>query len=209
MKKILFTGFEPFGGEKTNPSWDAVSLLPERIGETAIVKVCLPVEYDSVRDLLKEVILREKADAVICTGQAGGRMALTPELIAINYAHSAMPDNAGIIKTEARILPDGPAACFSTLPVRRIAEAMRQAGVPAEVSYSAGAYVCNSTMYHLLNLLADFGREIPAGFIHLPFSSAQAACRAAAVPSLPTELMAKGLEAAAAVVSERISVKQT
>ena len=199
--KILFTGFEPFGGEKINPSWEAVKLLPDRIGKEIIVaRRQIPVEYESVRELLKRALLEEKPDAVICTGQAGGRASVTPEVIAINLADSGAPDNRGIIKTGTRILPDGPAAYFSTLPVREMTEAMQKAGIPASLSYSAGVYVCNTLMYHLMDLLAAGHKEVQGGFIHFPYTCTQAAGRN--VPSLPLEQMVRSLIAAADVVGQ-------
>ena len=149
MKKILFTGFEPFDGAATNPSWDAVSLLPEEIDGCRISRILLPVEYDSVGSLLDAAIAKEQPDAVICVGQAGGRSAITPEMVAINLKDASIPDNAGISYDGVPILEGAPAAYFATIPVKSIAATIREAGIPASVSYTAGTYVCNSLMYHL------------------------------------------------------------
>lgn len=121
MKKILFTGFEPFDGAATNPSWDAVSLLPEEIDGCRISRILLPVEYDSVGSLLDAAIAKEQPDTVICVGQAGGRSAITPEMVAINLKDASIPDNAGISYDGVPILEGAPAAYFATIPVKSIA----------------------------------------------------------------------------------------
>ncbi|MDO4297279.1 MAG: pyroglutamyl-peptidase I [Lachnospiraceae bacterium] len=201
MKKILFTGFEPFGGESVNPSWEAVSLLPDRIGLAEIAKRHLPVEYDTVADLLRQAIEEEQPHAVICVGQAGGRAVLTPEMVAINLNDAAIPDNAGVSHGGETICQDGPAAYFATIPVKAISAGMMEAGVPAAVSYTAGTYVCNNAMYHLLHLLAGEYPEIRGGFIHVPYECGQVLGKSN-MSSLPLPMIAKGLEAAAKVTAE-------
>jgi pyroglutamyl-peptidase len=204
MKKILFTGFEPFDQDRVNPSWEAVSLLPERIGEVTIVKRRMPVEYDTVALLLLQAIEEEKPDAVLCVGQAGGRAKLTPEMVAINLKDASIPDNAGKSFGGEPICKDGPAAYFATVPVKTIAAAMADAGVPAGVSYTAGTYVCNNIMYHLLHLLEEKYPDVQGGFIHIPYSCEQVLDRPSSTPSLPLERMAKGLEAAALAVGKAL-----
>lgn len=200
MRKIVFTGFEPFGGAKINPSWEAVKALPEVCEDFQIIRLLLPVEYDSVKTPLREIIEQEKPDAVLCVGQAGGRTMLTPEFVAINWKDAAVPDNAGVFCEGERIEADGPDAYFATVPVKRMTEAMRAAGVPAGVSYTAGAYVCNSTMYTLLHLLSEFSPETLGGFIHIPFANEQVT-ETPAYASLSLEVMTRGLlEAAKAVM---------
>ena len=196
MKKILFTGFEPFDGAATNPSWDAVSLLPEEIDGCRISRILLPVEYDSVGSLLDAAIAKEQPDAVICVGQAGGRSAITPEMVAIN---------AGISYDGVPILEGAPAAYFATIPVKSIAAAIREAGIPASVSYTAGTYVCNSLMYHLMHLLAQKYPSVIGGFIHIPFDCTQvAASGKTSYPSLPLSTSAEGLKAAALAVGKAL-----
>lgn len=199
--KLLFTGFAPFGGDKVNPSWEAVSLLPERIGDIEIARRQMPVEYDRVGELLREAIAQEQPDAVLCIGQAGGRACLTPEMVAINLNDASIPDNAGVSHAGEPICADGPAAYFATVPVKAIAEEMRRAGVPASVSYTAGTYVCNNIMYHLLRVLEQEYPQVRGGFIHVPFECGQVLERAS-MPSLPLPLIAAGLEAAARVTAE-------
>ena len=205
MKKILFTGFEPFDGAATNPSWDAVSLLPEEIDGCRISRILLPVEYDSVGSLLDAAIAKEQPDAVICVGQAGGRSAITPEMVAINLKDASIPDNAGISYDGVPILEGAPAAYFATIPVKSIAAAIREAGIPASVSYTAGTYVCNSLMYHLMHLLAQKYPSVIGGFIHIPFDCTQvAASGKTSYPSLPLSTSADGLKAAALAVGKAL-----
>lgn len=204
MKKILFTGFEPFGEDTTNPSWEAVKLLPDQAGESVIVKRCMPVEYDRVAKLLRQAVEEEKPDAVICVGQAGGRAVLTPEMVAINLNDASIPDNAGILHGGEPICTEGPAAYFATIPVKAIALGMQRRGVPAAVSYTAGTYVCNNLMYHLLRLLETEYPAVKGGFIHVPYECGQVLGKAN-MPSLPLAVIAKGLEAAA-VTAERLEL---
>lgn len=197
MKKILFTGFEPFGADTINPSWEAVLRLPDEIDGTAVVRYRLPVEYDTAAKLLEAIIEKELPDAVICVGQAGGRSVMTPEMVAINWKDASIPDNRNVRYEGTVIREDGPAAYFSTIPVKAIAAAMREAGVPASVSYTAGTYVCNNLMYHLLFLLEQRYPAVKGGFIHTPYTCEQISERSLTAPSLPLEMMTRGLIAAA------------
>ena len=142
--KILITAFEPFGGETINPALEAVSRLPERIGDAGIVTLRLPVVFGESAEALREAVRRERPEAVICVGQAGGRAGISIERVAINVEDARIPDNAGDQPRDRTIVPDGPAAYFSTLPIREMEKAVRDAGIPAAVSNSAGTYVCNS-----------------------------------------------------------------
>ena len=189
---ILITGFEPFGGQSVNPSWEAVSALPERIGAYRLEKLRLPVEYgEAARRVLAKA--RELSPQVIlCVGQAGGRDSVTPEVIGINLREASIPDNAGAAPAGTPIDPDGPDGIFSTLPVREMAEAIRARGIPALLSYSAGAYVCNDLMYTLLNHFR--GTDTRVGFIHVPYIPAQGS------PCLPQEQLTQALTAAIEVL---------
>ena len=171
MKKLLITGFEPFGGETINPSWEAVLRLPDEINAYRLAKIRIPVVFlEGARRVIDEA-MREEPDVVLCIGQAGGRAAITPELVGINLRHGSIPDNNGNMPQDESILQGGDAAYFSTLPVRRIAEAIQAAGIDARVSYSAGAYVCNDVLY---TLLAHFrGSHTRVGFLHVPYSTEQ------------------------------------
>ena len=171
MKKLLITGFEAFGGEKSNPSWDAVSLLPPEINGYYLSKLLIPVQFGAAAE--KIIIEAEKIrpNVILCIGQAGGRDAITPELVGINIRHSAIPDNVGYQPKDEAIISGGACAYFSTMPVRKISEAIAAAGIPSRVSYSAGAYVCNDVIYTLLNYFET--SQTSVGFIHVPYSTEQ------------------------------------
>ena len=171
MKRLLITGFEPFGGESLNPSWEAVLRLPDVIGDYRLTRLCLPVVFGEAADILLSASAEVKPDAVICVGQAGGRAFITPELVAINLRHADIPDNKGNRPQDEPVIPGGDAAIFSTLPVRRMAEEINGAGIPSRLSYSAGAYVCNDLLYTLLSHYRDTDTRIC--FIHIPYCKEQ------------------------------------
>lgn len=191
MKKVLVTGFEPFGHDTKNASWEAVQKLPDCLGEIAILKAQLPVAYDKVDSCLKELLETRKPDAVICVGQAAGRCAVTPEKVAINWKAGKIADNTGI-KYEGVPICDGADAYFATLPVERIVSELQNASIPAAVSYTAGTYVCNCTMYCLLRQIKN--TQVKGGFIHVPYTCEQAASLSA--PSLPLFMLTKAIEIA-------------
>ena len=143
MKKLLITGFEPFGNEDINPSWEAVLQLPDQINEYQLTKVKLPVLFSDAADFVISAANEIGADVVICVGQAGGRGEITPELVGINLRFAQIPDNNGYKPEDEPINAFGKDAYFSTLPVRKMADAIKKIGIPSKVSYSAGAYVCN------------------------------------------------------------------
>lgn len=171
MKKLLITGFEPFDGQTVNPSWEAVALLPETVGPWKLHKLRIPVEYGEAARLTLEKARELGADAVLSVGQAGGRGAVTPEVIGINLREASIADNAGRLCKGEPIDPEGPDGLFATLPVREMVEAINAGGIPARLSYSAGAYVCNDVLYSLL--LHYRGSDVRAGFIHVPFIPGQ------------------------------------
>lgn len=166
MKTLLITGFEPFDGGTVNPSWEAVSCLPEQIGDFRLCKFPLPVVYGKAPNLLLEKCAQLNPDAVICVGQAAGRDAVTPERIAVNIRAAKTADNEGTLLDGDRIDPEGPAAYFSTCPVEAIRDAIRAAGIPAAVSNTAGTFVCNDVLYSALHHYA--GTSVRCGFIHVP-----------------------------------------
>lgn len=171
MKKLLITGFEPFGGEEINPSWEAVMRLPSELGGYELTKLLIPVVFGVAAEAVMKTADELSPDVILCIGQAGGRNAITPELVAINLRHASIPDNNGNQPNDEQIAEDGPRAYFSTLPVRRIAEKVNALGIPSQVSYSAGAYVCNDTLYKLLSHFD--GSKTRVGFIHIPYSAEQ------------------------------------
>ncbi|MBR3098431.1 MAG: pyroglutamyl-peptidase I [Clostridia bacterium] len=168
LPTILVTAFEPFGGEKTNASFEAVRLLPEELCGFVVRKELLPVVFGMAGEKVVSLVEELKPSLVLCTGVAGGRTAVTPEKIAVNWRQARIPDNEGNQPEAERIDPAGPDGIFSGLPVERIVEELREKGYPAEVSYTAGTYVCNDVFYLLMDHLRKTGLEIPAGFIHVP-----------------------------------------
>ncbi|NJE08432.1 pyroglutamyl-peptidase I [Thermococcus sp. M39] len=192
--KVLVTGFEPFGGEKVNPSWEAVKMLPDVIGNAEIVKYQLPVSFKKVRELLPEIISKEKPEVIILTGQAGGRVNITVERVAINVMDSTKEDNDGYKPEDEPIFEDAPAAYFSTLPIKRIVKALRENKIPAMVSNTAGTYVCNTAMFTALHYIAIHKLNAKAGFIHVPYIPEQVLEKNA--PSMPLEMIKRAIEIA-------------
>jgi len=191
---ILITAFEPFQQETINATMEALSLLPDSVCGHTLIKRTIPVVFGKAVEAVTALVDDLRPEAVICLGQASGRAEVTPERVAINVMDARIPDNAGEQPVDAPIREDGPAAYFSTLPVKTMVQAMKEAGVPASLSNTAGTFVCNDLMYGLLDHLARTGRNIPAGFIHIPATPAQAVERP--TPSLAPETVAKGLAAA-------------
>ena len=171
-KKLLITGFDPFGGENINPSWEAVKLLPDTIGEFEITKIQIPTVFGKAAEMVLSAAEKLCPDVIICVGQAGGRTAITPEAVAINLREARIADNEGNQPVNVPVIYDAPAAYFSTLPVREMVSAVNAAGIPAALSYSAGTFVCNDVMYTLLHHYDKTNTK--AGFVHVPFLPEQA-----------------------------------
>ena len=188
MKKLLITGFDPFGGESINPSWEAVKLLPETIGEYTVYKLQIPTVFGAAAEKLLETAAEIKPDVIISVGQAGGRAAVTPERIGINVRDARITDNAGISPKDEPIVPGGPDGYFSTLPVKAMIAAITEAGLPAAISNTAGTFVCNDVLYTLLHHYA--GTDVRCGFIHVPYLPQQGE------PNLSLEQTAQALIAA-------------
>ncbi len=189
MKKLLITGFEPFGGEVINPSWEAVLRLPSEINGYLLTKLLIPVVFGEAAETVIKAAYEIRPDVILCIGQAGGRSTITPELVGINLRHASIPDNCGHQPKDEPIIVGGDAAYFSKLPIRKIAESINAAGVASSVSYSAGAYVCNDVLYTLLSRYKE--SETRVGFIHIPYSTEQNK-----EPSMDLNLIVKGLTAA-------------
>lgn len=194
-RTVLLTGFQPFGGEQVNPSWQAVSALHgARIAQHRVVARELPVAFGTSLKVLRAALKQTQPSLVICVGQAGGRAQLSLERVAINVDDARIPDNTGSQPVDLPVVDGGPAAYFSTLPIKAMREALRVAGFPAEVSQTAGTYVCNHVFYGLMHgLRARPG--VRAGFIHIPYSPAQASAHAGAA-SLPVETVVQALRIA-------------
>ncbi len=193
--KLLVTGFEPFGGETVNPAWEAVQRLPERIGAWELTKLQVPTVFGSAAECVLSRAQTLLPDAVVCVGQAGGRRAVTPELVAINLQYASIADNRGQQLQDVPCVLGAPNAYFSTLPVRRMAEAIRAAGLPGELSYSAGSFVCNDLLFRLLHRYD--GTQTRVCFIHVPYLPEQAKN---GVPSMQLDDIIRALEAAIAVI---------
>lgn len=187
-KKLLITGFDPFGGEKINPAWEAVQALPEKIGAYRLHKLLIPTVFGEAAHMVLREAEQLQPEWILSIGQAGGRSGITPERIGINMRSASLCDNRGNRPQEQKILPDGPDGIFSPLPVAAMAQAIRDAGIPAWVSDSAGTFVCNDVLY---TVLAAGWR---AGFLHVPWLPEQG------TPCLSLSESVRGLEAAIGVL---------
>ena len=205
--KILLTAFDPFGGEAINPAREVAAALPDRIGGADIIKLWLPTVFGEAGEKVTKAMDDLRPDAVISLGQAGGRKAVTPERIAINLMDARSPDNAGNQPQEQVIEQNGPDGCFSTLPVKAMAAAIREQGLPGEVSLSAGAFVCNDVMYRALRHAAKAMPSTRCGFIHVPYLPEQTAEKPD-VPSLSLADMVRALTAALQVVAEDLAAEK-
>jgi pyroglutamyl-peptidase len=202
MTTVLLTGFEPFAGAASNSSWDAVERVAETwSGDAELVIELLPVTFAGASTSMRELIARHSPDLVIGVGLADGRDAITPERVAINVEDARIPDDDGDQPVDRAIDFGGAAAYFSGLPVKEIAAAIREAGIPSRVSDSAGTYVCNSLMYSTMRAVE--GTDVMAGFIHVPCSPELAA--GTSNPYLEVEDIARGLAIAIEVSLARRS----
>ncbi len=177
QKRLLITGFDPFGGETVNPAWEAVKLLPPQVGAYTLYKLQIPTVFGRAAQQVLETAGELCPQVILCIGQAGKREAVTPERVAINLLDARLPDNHGFQPVDLPILPEGPAAYFATVPVKAMARAICDAGLPGAVSNTAGTFVCNETLYRLLHHFE--GSETRVGFLHVPWLPQQGQ------PSLP------------------------
>ena len=205
--KILLTAFDPFGGETINPAREVAAALPDQIGGADIIKLWLPTVFGEAGEKVTKAMDDLRPDAVISLGQAGGRKAVTPERIAINLMDARSPDNAGNQPQEQVIEQNGPDGCFSTLPVKAMAAAIREQGLPGEVSLSAGTFVCNDVMYRALPHAAKAMPATRCGFIHVPYLPEQTTEKPD-VPSLSLADMVRALTAALQVVAEDLAAEK-
>lgn len=166
MKKILITGFDPFGGSNSNPSELAVALLPERLGDFEIVKRIVPTVYGEATKHALAAAETVRPDVVLCIGVAAGRDAVTPERVALNVRDARIPDNAGNQPVDAPVVPGAPTAYLATVPLKDMVQAVQDAGLPARISNTAGTFVCNDLFYGLCHRFAGSGTKV--GFIHVP-----------------------------------------
>ncbi|MFN2743981.1 pyroglutamyl-peptidase I [Bacillus sp. z60-18] len=208
-KKVLLTGFDPFGGEPVNPSWEAVKRLDgDRTDDTVIAVEQIPTVFHQSADVLEKAIAKHAPDAVICVGQAGGRLHITPERVAINIDDARIPDNRGQEPIDEYISPEGPAAYWSSLPIKRIVKSLRENGIPASVSNSAGTFVCNHLFYRLMRYIDRTSSNMRGGFIHIPYLPEQTVDKKE--PSLSLETIIKGLRIAASVTANhKTDIRET
>lgn len=202
--KILVTGFDPFGGEETNPAYEAVKLLPDRISGSEIIKLEIPTVFSKSSIVVEEAIKKHNPNVVLNIGQAGGRSSISVEMVAINLVEARIPDNEGEQPIDEKLQEDGETAYFATIPVKGMVKNVRDQGIPSNISYTAGTYVCNSIMYNVLYMTDKKYNDIRAGFIHVPYSTEQAAGKPDGTPSMSLDTIAKGLEyAIEAIVDDK------
>ena len=190
---VLLTGFDAFGGSPVNPSWLAVQALSGRqIAGHRLLAKQLPTEFGQSLHQLQRCLQQYRPALVICVGQASGRRALSLERVAINLNDAHMADNAGKQPIDCPVLEDGPPAYFSTLPLKAMLTQMKNEGLAAELSLSAGSYVCNQVFYGLMHVLATqkIFKCSHGGFIHVPYLPEQGE------PNMPLKDMVRGLQIA-------------
>ncbi|QNP57740.1 pyroglutamyl-peptidase I [Paenacidovorax monticola] len=198
MQRILVTGIEPFDGETINPSWEAVRVLDgEEIDGHLVVARQLPCVIAEVGAVLTAAIEELDPVLVLCLGQAGGRADISIERVAINVVDARIPDNAGRQPVDEPVIAGGPAAYFSTLPIKALVRALRDAGIPASVSQTAGTYNCNAIFYTLSHHIATRRPRLRGGFIHVPYLPSMAT-RHPGAPSLARETVTQAVRIMAA-----------
>ncbi|MCG6454089.1 pyroglutamyl-peptidase I [Vibrio parahaemolyticus] len=202
MKKVLITGFEPFGGDAINPALEAVKRLEETSLDGGIIVTCqVPVtRFESISAVI-DAIEAYQPDCVITVGQAAGRAAITPERVAINVDDFRIPDNGCNHPIDEPIIEHGPDAYFSSLPIKRIAQTLQESGIPCQVSNSAGTFVCNHLFYGVQHYLRD--KSIRHGFVHIPLLPEQATD--GNHPSMSLDMIVAGLKLVAQVVIDHES----
>jgi len=200
--KLLLTAFDPFDGSPVNPALEAIKLVADRIGDVEIIKQEVPTVFGKSVAAVAEKMAEAKPDVVLCIGQAGGRYDLTVERVAINVDDARIPDNEGNQPIDAVIFKDGAPAYFSNLPIKAMVAGIREAGLPASVSNTAGTFVCNHLMYGVLYHIAKSYHGVRGGFLHVPFVPDQAVNHPVPAPSMSKQDIARGLEAAIAAIAE-------
>lgn len=202
--KVLLTGFEPFGGEAINPSYEAVKLVVNRVEGVEIIKVQIPTVFKKSIEALEKIIADIRPQIVICVGQAGGRYDVTVERVAINIDDARIPDNDGNSPIDQPVFPEGESAYFSNLPVKSIVGEIRKANIPASLSNTAGTFVCNHLMYGLLYLIDKKYPEIKGGFVHVPFIPEQVVSK----PQMPYMELSRIAEALSIAVEAAVLNKE-
>lgn len=204
MKKVLVTGFDPFGGEPVNPALMSVMQLPDEILGVQIIKKEIPTVFDKSIEVLYQTLKEEQPNMVICVGQAGGRPNITVERVAINQDDARIPDNEGAQPIDRTIFAEGPAAYFATLPIKAMVQNMKAAGIPAAVSNIAGTFVCNHIMYGALHFAATQQPSLKAGFVHIPYVPMQTVDK----PTMPSMSVADIVTGLTILIETGINVDQ-
>lgn len=199
--KVLVTGFDPFGGEKLNPALEAIKSLPAQIQGAEVRWLEVPTVFYKSAKILEEEIRLYQPDIVLCVGQAGGRKGLTPERVAINQDDARIPDNEGNQPIDRPIQLDGPPAYFSSLPIKAMVQAIKEEGLTASVSNTAGTFVCNHLMYQVLYLVEKEFPNIKAGFMHIPYMAEQVVDKPH-TPAMDLVDIVRGIEVAIRAIIE-------
>ena len=199
--KVLLTAFNPFGGESVNPAQEAVEAVADTVAGAEVVKLVVPTVFKKSIETVHEAMKKEKPDVTFCIGQAGGRIGLTPERVAINLDDARIEDNEGNQPVDSPIFEDGKNAYFTSLPVKAMVQKIKDAGVPSSISYTAGTFVCNHLMYGVLYYIEKEFPGMKGGFMHVPYLHEQAVNRAN-TPSLSKDDIVKGIEAAITAIVE-------
>lgn len=193
--KILVTGFDPFGGEKINPAIESVKRLPDKILDAEIIKLEIPTVIGKSVDEIREKIKEVEPDVVLSIGQAGGRPDITVERVGINCDDCRIKDNEGNQPIDEKVVEDGPAAYFATIPIKAMVEHIKEGKIPASVSNTAGTFICNHVLYGVCHIKATEYPNMRTGFIHIPFLPEQVTDKKN-MPSMALETIVKGLELA-------------
>lgn len=200
--RALVTGFEPFGTDPINPSLEAIRRLPSRLDDLEVATRVLPTAFDRALEALEDAVATAEPDIVLCLGLAGGRAALSLERVAINIDDARIADNDERQPIDSPVVAGGPAAYFTTLPIKAATAALRRAGLPAIVSNTAGTFVCNHVFYGLMHLAATRRPAMRGGFLHLPYLPEQAA-RQDGAPSMALDDIVRGVEIVLRVAAAR------
>jgi len=200
MMMILVTGFEPFGGEAINPSWEAVRRLNGNTGDVRIERLLTPTTYAESIGTVTKAIDRLRPAAVVMVGQAGGRAELSIERVAVNLDDAQAPDNAAVLREDAPIVSQGPTAYLATLSIKQVVAGLCNAGFPAAVSNTAGLFVCNHLFYGVLHHIVTHNLDMQAGFVHVPFLPEQVVGKPG-TPSMSLETIVAGLDCIVSILT--------
>ena len=200
--KVLITGFDPFGGESVNPAYEAVKMLPDMVAGAEVIKLEIPTVFTKSGEVVEKAMEEHNPDVVICVGQAGGRSSITIEKVAINLAEARIKDNEGQQPLDTPLHEDGETAYFTNLPCKAVVKELRDNKIPAHISYTAGTFVCNDVMYHVLYLINKKFANVRGGFIHVPYALEQVIDKPLGTCAMSLETISKGLELAIKAIVE-------